>query len=178
MAREQLKTLTEPMYYMLLALVEERHGYGIMQRITEMTEGRVEVGAGTLYALLGRFEKEEIILQTREADRKKFYRMTTKGEEILGEEYRRLNQLVKDGAAFFDGDGNLFPPSGGSGSDQQEEIIIVTETEPQEGFLGQAEKSPTGEGRETDRESKKARDRASRPRSGLGKRFHKGLATT
>ena len=66
MAREQLKTLTEPMYYILLSLLKENHGYGIMQMVEELTEGRVIIGAGTLYTLLGRFEKDEIIRQVAE----------------------------------------------------------------------------------------------------------------
>ena len=57
MARKRLETLTEQMFYVLLSLREERHGYGIMQAITELTGGRVSVGAGTLYALLERFER-------------------------------------------------------------------------------------------------------------------------
>lgn len=104
MAREQLKTLTEPMYYVLLALTEERHGYGIMQCITEMTEGRVAVGAGTLYTLLGRFEKEDIIKQVREEDRKKIYVLTPKGKILLNEEYKRLCQLVADGKMHCEGE--------------------------------------------------------------------------
>ena len=58
MARKRLETLTEQMFYVLLSLREERHGYGIMQAITELTGGRVSVWAGTLYALLERFEKD------------------------------------------------------------------------------------------------------------------------
>ena len=46
MARKKLETLTEQMFYVLLALREERHGYGIMQAIAELTGGRVSVGAG------------------------------------------------------------------------------------------------------------------------------------
>ena len=52
MARKKLDTLTEPMYYVLLSLVEERHGYGVMQYASQLTGGRVAIGAGTLYALL------------------------------------------------------------------------------------------------------------------------------
>lgn len=52
MARKKLDTLTEPMYYVLLSLVEERHGYGVMQYASQLTGGRVATGAGTLYALL------------------------------------------------------------------------------------------------------------------------------
>ncbi len=39
MAKEQLKTLTEPMYYILLTLSEPQHGYGIMQEVERRTEG-------------------------------------------------------------------------------------------------------------------------------------------
>ena len=101
MAREQLKTLTEPMYYVLLSLIKENHGYGIMQMISEITEGRVLVGAGTLYTLLGRFEQEKIIVQTIEENRRKLYILTEKGQEILREEYNRLNKMIADGDIFM-----------------------------------------------------------------------------
>ncbi len=65
MARKKLESLTEPRYYVLLALYEEpRHGYGIMQYVNQLTQGRVAVGAGTLYALLARFEEEQLIILT------------------------------------------------------------------------------------------------------------------
>lgn len=128
MAREQLKTLTEPMYYILLALTKERHGYGIMQAITEHTEGRVTVGAGTLYALLSRFENEGIIMQTREVERRKLYCLTQHGEEVLTREYTRLNQLVKDGGFFFNEDGTL-PPIDRDSMKPRKETELVTESE-------------------------------------------------
>jgi len=71
MAREQLKNLTEPMYYILLTLTTPQHGYGIMQEVDRRTEGRVKIGAGTLYNLLSRFEEEDIIAQVSEENRKK-----------------------------------------------------------------------------------------------------------
>ena len=73
MARKRLETLTEQMFYVLLFLREERHGYGIMQAIAELTGGRVSVGAGTLYALLERFEKDGLIRRTRTEDNRKYY---------------------------------------------------------------------------------------------------------
>ncbi|MBS6373316.1 MAG: helix-turn-helix transcriptional regulator [Erysipelotrichaceae bacterium] len=97
MAREQLKTLTEQMYYIMLALRHENFGYGIMEEVKKCTGGRVEIGAGTLYALLARFEKEKIICCTREEDRKRYYRLDEKGEQMLKDEYRRLKQLILDG---------------------------------------------------------------------------------
>jgi DNA-binding PadR family transcriptional regulator len=102
MAREQLKNLTEPMYYILLALIEPQHGYGIMQEVERRTEGRVKIGAGTLYNLLSRFEEENIIEQISEENRRKIYTLTAKGLVILNEEYNRLKQLVIDGSDFLE----------------------------------------------------------------------------
>lgn len=102
MAREQLKNLTEPMYYILLSLSVPRHGYEIMQVIWEKTEGRVRVGAGTLYALLGRFEAEKLIERVASGDRKKTYRLTESGMGVLLMEYRRLKALVDDGYHFLE----------------------------------------------------------------------------
>ena len=103
MAREQLKTLTEPMYYILLVLLQEQHGYGIMQRILELTKGRVIIGAGTLYTLLSRFEKEGIIKQVREEERKKIYTLTNKGKILLYEEEERLKKLLEDARVYREG---------------------------------------------------------------------------
>ena len=58
MARDQLQRLSEPMYYLLLTLLEENHGYAMMHDIEMISKGRVKVGTGTLYTLLARFEKE------------------------------------------------------------------------------------------------------------------------
>lgn len=81
MARKKLETLTEQMFYVLLALREERHGYGIMQAIAELTGGRVSVGAGTLYALLERFEKDGLIRRTRTEDNRKYYVLMPEGAD-------------------------------------------------------------------------------------------------
>lgn len=105
MAREQLKNLTEPMYYILLALTTPRHGYGIMQEVERRTRGRVRIGAGTLYNLLSRFEEENFITQISEENRRKTYRITGKGLDVLKDEYKRLRQLVSDGKDIFEGIG-------------------------------------------------------------------------
>lgn len=107
MAREQFQNLTEPMYYILLALLEERHGYEIMQTIEEFTDGRVVVGPGTLYALLGRFQKEGFIILVSEEDRKKTYIISDDGKAILEEEMSRLNLLIKDGERIFQDDNKI-----------------------------------------------------------------------
>jgi len=97
MAREQFQNLTEPMYYILMSLLKERCGVDIMEAVSEISKGRVKVGPGTLYTLLGKFEKEKIIRETEVQGRKRSYIITDKGKEILSEEYRRLITMVKDG---------------------------------------------------------------------------------
>ena len=101
MAREQFQNLTEPMYYILMSLLEERCGVDIMAAVDEISKGRVKVGPGTLYALLGKFEKEDMIRETEVVGRKRSYIITSKGLEILKEEYERLITLIKDGERFL-----------------------------------------------------------------------------
>ena len=96
MARKKLDTLTEPMYYVLLSLRQERHGYGIMQNISALTGGRVNVGAGTLYALLSRFEADGLIRLSAERDNRKYYRLTEEGERVLRVEYERIRRQAAD----------------------------------------------------------------------------------
>ena len=106
MPREQFQNLTEPMYYILISLIEERCGVDIMASVEEISKGRLKVGPGTLYALLGRFEKEGIIRETEVVGRKRSYIITDKGLEILKDEYNRLILLVKDGKSFLGGYNN------------------------------------------------------------------------
>ena len=96
MARKKLETLTEQMYYVLLALRRERHGYAVMQAISLLTGGRVGVGAGTLYALLARFEKDGLIRLTRLEENRKYYQLTPAGDQALRAEYERIKQQAAD----------------------------------------------------------------------------------
>lgn len=104
MARKKLETLTEQMYYVLLSLTRERHGYGIMQDTAQRTGGRVAIGAGTLYALLSRFETDGLIRLTGEREGRKYYRLTDQGRAVLEEEYQRLRRQVADGAQVLGGE--------------------------------------------------------------------------
>ena len=94
MAREQLQTLSEPMYFILIALTKPMHGYEIMQTVSAISHERVRVGAGTLYALLARFENEDIILRLDDDGRKKTYVITEKGRNLLDREYGRLKESI------------------------------------------------------------------------------------
>lgn len=97
MAREQFQTLTEPMYYILLALTEECCGVDIMEKVRYISKGRVKVGPGTLYAMLSKFEDNGVIRRTVEEGRRKSYIITESGKQMLRTEYDRLKMMVSDG---------------------------------------------------------------------------------
>lgn len=91
--------LTEATYYILLALYSPRHGYGIMQEVEAMSNGRVKLAAGTLYGVLSSMvDKGWIIQLPIDPDsRKKNYQITDLGMNILEDEVERLRELVANG---------------------------------------------------------------------------------
>lgn len=96
MPREKFQTLTEQMYYILLCLDSECYGTDIMDKICEMTHGRVRVGPGTLYNLLEQFLGAGMIKETKSHGRRRCYVLTERGREILATEYNRLCALALD----------------------------------------------------------------------------------
>jgi len=92
--------MTEAMYYILLSLENPVHGYGMMQRIRELSHDRVKMGPGTLYGVLTRMRNDGWIEQVEsEGDsRRKTYLLTDLGRQELKREYQRLKMLVSDGA--------------------------------------------------------------------------------
>ena len=98
--------LTETTYYILLALYQPNHGYGIMQKAEELSSGRVRLAAGTLYgALNGMCEKGWIIqLPVEDGSRRKEYKLTDKGKAILTNEVARLKELADNGERILKGE--------------------------------------------------------------------------
>ncbi len=95
-SREQFQTLSEPMYYILLSLLNECCGVDIMKRVNEISNKRVVIGPGTLYALLQKFEGNGIISETKSNGRIRWYLITPKGKDLLNEEYIRLQSMCSD----------------------------------------------------------------------------------
>ena len=89
-------TLTEVTDLILLSLYEPRHGYAIIQFVEEVTNGRVLLGAGTLYGALSSLEQKGWIkLQSTEStSRKKVYLITPSGKEAVQTEIDRLHLLI------------------------------------------------------------------------------------
>lgn len=96
MAREKFGTLTEQMFYILLALRDECCGMDVMARVSELTGGRVAVGPGTLYNLLEQFAAAGYIEETRAEGRRRSYRLTAAGKTLLENEVARLRALLCD----------------------------------------------------------------------------------
>ncbi len=84
------------MFYILLSLKQERHGYAIMQHVKELTKGRITLGAGTVYSSLGKLESDGLIESAREEARRKIYAITPLGFEILHEEFARITELYNN----------------------------------------------------------------------------------
>ena len=97
--------LTEATYYILLALYQPRHGYGIMQQVEELSNGRVKLAAGTLYGALNTMVDKKWINQLPVVDgsRKKNYQITPEGLIVLKNEIERLRELVKNGDEILGG---------------------------------------------------------------------------
>ncbi len=91
--------LTEAFFYILLTLRAPNHGYGIIQEIERMTNGRVTLGAGTLYGALSTMQKRgwiKLYHIDTESRRKKEYVITATGKEIFESERRRLAELLEN----------------------------------------------------------------------------------
>ena len=101
MPRPKFQTLTEQMFYVLLCLKEDMCGMDILDRVPAMTEGRVHVGSGTLYNLLEQFVAMGFIRETSAFGRKRTYRLTRHGEEILEKEYQRILLQAQDYARMM-----------------------------------------------------------------------------
>ena len=100
--------LTESTYYILLALFSPQHGYGIMQQVEALSNGRVRLAAGTLYGALNALCDKGWIVQlpVEDGSRRKEYRLTLKGLDVLKAEIARLRELVENGERIVEGKGN------------------------------------------------------------------------
>jgi len=94
--RKRYIPMSETMFYILLSLREVRHGYAIMQYVKELTNGRVVLGAGTVYSSIGKLEGDGLIKAVSEENRRKTYIISENGNQILREEAIRIAELYKN----------------------------------------------------------------------------------
>lgn len=93
---DSFKGLTESMFYVLMALYEkETFGIEIVEFITQVSNGRVPMGPGTLYTILSKFEKGKLIKEIAVDGRKRTYRITNLGRQVFEEEIIRLKEVLE-----------------------------------------------------------------------------------
>lgn len=107
MPRVKFQTLTEQMFYILLCLTNECYGMDILDRVPAMTNGRVNVGSGTLYNLLEQFLEMGVICETKVEGRKRSYILTSKGRDMLDREYERIKAQADDYRKVFEEEDKL-----------------------------------------------------------------------
>jgi DNA-binding PadR family transcriptional regulator len=98
-----LLPLPTAVFHILVALADrDRHGYSIMQDVSARTDGKVRLGAGTLYSAIRRMLEQGLIEELRERpapdrddERRRYYRLTQLGRAAAVAEARRLNALLE-----------------------------------------------------------------------------------
>jgi DNA-binding PadR family transcriptional regulator len=100
------KPLPGASLYLVLALLEgEQHGYALMGRVVELSDGAWRMGPGTLYGTLNRLVGDGLIEQTRtDSDpegRRRYYALTPAGRDVAATETRRLQSLVHAVARYL-----------------------------------------------------------------------------
>ena len=97
---ERLKRIYVPMtetgFYILFCLQEEMHGYNIGKKVGELTNGEISISPGTMYGTLSKMEKDGLIEFVREEEKRKLYRITELGTQILELEIKRICRLYSN----------------------------------------------------------------------------------
>lgn len=98
MGNQKNAPLTEAVFYILLSLYSPLHGYGIMQNIKQLTNGRLNIGAGTLYGALNALLSKGFIAEHKSNDpSRKEYLITSEGKLAVENEIVRLTELAENG---------------------------------------------------------------------------------
>lgn len=102
MPRRKLDPLPSAAFQILLALSEEKlHGYAIMRQVESQTEGRVRLGPGTLYSSIQTLLEHKLIEEVdagepdKATERRRYYRITAAGCNVVRAEAERLADLLR-----------------------------------------------------------------------------------
>jgi DNA-binding PadR family transcriptional regulator len=95
--------LTPAVFHILLALADgEKHGYAIMKDVETQTGGQLKMGPGTLYGSIKRMLAAGLIEESGQRpdpemddERRRYYRLTGLGQNVVTAESQRLAALVK-----------------------------------------------------------------------------------
>ncbi|MBX4262545.1 PadR family transcriptional regulator (plasmid) [Clostridium estertheticum] len=93
--------LTDPAFYILLSVMDEKHGYLIMKTIAELTNNKVTIGPASLYTTLKKILVAELVELHITNDTKKTYKITQKGYDMLKDEVERKKEMIKLAECFL-----------------------------------------------------------------------------
>ena len=85
--------MTETGFCILLCFREESHGYNVIRKVEELTDGEIRISPGTMYGSLSKMEKDGLIRFVREEEKRKIYCITDLGREVLDLEMKRIERL-------------------------------------------------------------------------------------
>ena len=88
--------MTETAFYILLCLKQPNHGYGIVQTVEKLTDGAIRLAPGTMYGSLSKMEKDGLIRFIREEEKRKIYKITDLGRQVLDLEMKRIERLYQN----------------------------------------------------------------------------------
>ena len=97
------------LHIVLALLGGELHGYALMRRVAELSDGAVKMGPGTMYGTLNRLLADGLIVETTDrherdgGERRRSYELTAHGRTVALEEHRRLEALVQHVARSLPG---------------------------------------------------------------------------
>ena len=104
------KPLPAASLHVVLALLDgELHGYALMRRVEELSDGAVRMGPGTLYGTLNRLLDTGLIVETTDRsprgdnERRRYYELTANGRLVAADELTRLQALVHRTAGHLPG---------------------------------------------------------------------------
>ncbi len=96
MPKSKLDPLPSAAFHILLALADEdRHGYGIMREVAELTSGKMRLGPGTLYGSIKTLLDAGLITELESDDRRRYYRLTPAGRKLAKAETARLAETLR-----------------------------------------------------------------------------------
>jgi DNA-binding PadR family transcriptional regulator len=98
--QRDLLPLTPAVFFILFALADgEKHGYAVMQQVGVLSDGKVNMGPGTLYTTIQRLLDfsliEEIAHRNEPEGRRRYYRLTGAGKTLLQAEIGRMDAVVR-----------------------------------------------------------------------------------
>jgi|SRR5579871_5485577 len=93
----RLLPLSAQQFHILLSLSDaDRHGYGIILEVAERTNQVLKMGTGTLYTAIARLLELNLVAETKtDEPRRRTYRITAAGRQVLRLEAARLDALVR-----------------------------------------------------------------------------------